>query len=557
MASIHKLLPREVDCLILGGGITGAGIARDAAIRGLSCLLVDSHDFASGTSHLTSKLIHGGLRYLEHAHIKPVIEGIVERDRLLHKLAPNLVKPMKFVMPFEAKQFPKWLATVFSLQIYGLSDLIRDHRWSGGILAPGLRRDYPQIRSFPMSISFWDAQANDARLVIASLRSAVQEGATLSSYTKIKEASFDGGAWNLLLERELDHTEWQVKARTIVNATGPWSPLTAKMLGVQPKELMWIKGSHILLRRPEAFGNDSIVIRSRRNDRPMWAVPWENRLIVGSTESRYAGNLRDARPGKEEVDDLFETFLHYFPTLGVTRDDIRCAFAGVRPIIAQETDDENSLSRKHRIVVDAGRRLITINGGKLTTFRLMAHQAIDNIEIMLGQSPISRDVKLRLRTERLWPYLSRDRMSRLEWEFKHRYAGIRHADQLVDHLVQYYGSDARIILEDIHAHPEHGEPLSEHVPYSLAEFGYLCQHEEVCHLSDLVKRRTSFYFLVDDPGFDKLARIANHVAPILGWDARRKVAEVSAVAFEFGSDLAAVSQEPVDNKTKDGLPACA
>lgn len=557
MTTIHKLLPREVDCLVLGGGITGAGIARDAAMRGLRCLLVDSHDFASGTSHLTSKLIHGGLRYLEHAHIRPVIEGIVERDRLLHTLAPNLVSPMKFVMPFDAWSFPKWLATVCGLQLYGLSDLVRDRRWSGGILAPGLRRDYPEIKPHPFCISFWDAQANDARLVLASLRSAAREGAFLCNYTRIKSASFGGSSWTLQLVREEDGYEWTLQAGTVVNATGPWSPLTAEALGVEPKELMWIKGSHILLERPARFGEDAIVIRSLRDRRPLWAVPWENRLIVGSTESRYSGVLREARPTRDEVSDLFESFVHYFPRLGVTRGDIRCAFAGVRPIIAQSSASENSLSREHRISVDGHRRLITVNGGKLTTFRLMAQQTIDKVLTLMGRSRIDRETKHRLQREILWPGVTKSEFGTLCSRYAADFPAASRVPGLIHHLVRLYGRDAVLILEDMRQAPSLGTLLCEGPPVTLAECGYLCRHEYVRHLVDLVKRRTSLYFLADDPDFEILAKIADHVAPILGWDAKRKVAEIAAVTFEYGADMASVRETAAKKEGDKSLPACA
>ncbi|MGB0715650.1 MAG: glycerol-3-phosphate dehydrogenase/oxidase [Phycisphaerae bacterium] len=557
MTTIHKLLPRDIDCLVLGGGITGAGIARDAAMRGLRCLLVDSHDFASGTSHLTSKLIHGGLRYLEHAHIKPVIEGIVERDRLLHTLAPNLVSPMRFIMPFEGRSFPKWLATVCSLQLYGLSDLVRDRRWSGGLLAPGLRRDYPEIKPHPFCISFWDAQANDARLVMSSLRAAEQEGAFLCNYTRIKAASFDGNRWSLQLVREEDGFEWTLQARSIVNATGPWSPLTAEALGVEPKELMWIKGSHILINRPARFGDDAIVIRSVRDRRPLWAVPWENRLIIGSTESRYSGVLREARPTRQEVDDLYESFVHYFPRLGVQRADIRCAFSGVRPIIAQSTASENSLSREHRISVDQHRHLITVNGGKLTTFRLMAQQTIDKIQVLIGRSKVDRDTKTRLQREMLWPGIPKCEIDSLIERHASAYPDVHRTPGLVRHLTRLYGRDAASIMDEMVRDPDLGKVLGDGPPITLAECGYLCRHEYVCHLVDLVKRRTSFYFLADDPGFTALAEIADHVAPILGWDTKRKIAEIAAVTFEFGADMAAIRDVPKPSPGKKSLPACA
>ncbi len=536
MSAIHKLIPREVDCLVLGGGITGAGIARDAAMRSLRVMLVDSHDFASGTSHLTSKLIHGGLRYLEHGHVAPVIEGIVERDRLLNHLAPNLVSPMKFVMPFEWSRFPKWFAVTLSLQLYGLTDLLRDRRWSHGMFAPALRRDYPTIKSLPLAIAFWDAHTNDARLVMATLRTAAAEGASLWNYTTITEARFERGAWTVKLRCEPRDMEWTLRARTIVNATGPWSPTTAKMLGAKPMDLMWIKGSHILLRRPERFGPDAIVIRSVRDRRPLWAVPWENRLIIGSTESHYEGDLRNARPTATEVDDLFESFVDYFPTLGVSRTDIRGAFSGVRPIIPQAKDSENSLSRRHRITIDEQRRLITLTGGKLTTFRLMAEQAIDAVQRMLSKAAASRDLRQRLRHDLLWPRLTVPQMEHLRDTLIER-AGSRVPEAVVEHLTRHYGGDAAGIVNDIVDDPTLGHPIHEDLPYGLAELAYLCRTEKVCHLLDLLKRRTALYFLGDGAAAAELPRVIDRIAPILEWDTEQRAGELTAVGEELNADV--------------------
>lgn len=167
---IHESKPSDVDCLVLGGGITGAGVARDAAMRGLSTMLVDSHDFASGTSHVTSKLIHGGLRYLEHAQFRLVYEGLVERDRLLNQIAPNLVTPLRFVIPYESHQFAKWLCTIVGVQLYGLIERRRGGRRSLAMSASLLARLYPELIPHPFGVCFWDAQANDARLVISTVQ---------------------------------------------------------------------------------------------------------------------------------------------------------------------------------------------------------------------------------------------------------------------------------------------------------------------------------------------------------------------------------------------------
>jgi len=551
--------PAEVDCLILGGGITGAGIARDAAMRGLRTLLVDSHDFASGTSHLTSKVIHGGLRYLEHGHFRLVWEGIAERDRLLNQLAPNLVTPLRFVIPFDGHRFPKWLLTLSGLQFYGALEWYHGGRRSGSLFGGRLREDYPTLREHPFAVSFWDAQTNDARLVLATLRTAQTEGAMIRNYTSVVDAQFEHGAWTADLITEHEEAHYSVRARSIVNATGPWAPVTTQLLGGDPMPLLWIKGSHILLKRPKGFGNDAIVIRSVRNLRPLWVIPWETRLIVGTTESNYTGDLRNVRPDADEIDDLFASFTRYFPTSGLTRGDIRCAYAGVRPIIDQGGGSENSLSRKSEVVVDCERRLITVNGGKLTTFRRMAEQTIDEVDqLLVGEERLGRgltgprpdptadaDLRHSLRNAPLWPGLSRTDTARWIAELTNASNGFAVDGRIVSHLVRLYGRDAAAILKEASRSQSLGEPLFSDLPYCLAELVYLCKSEQVCHLLDLVKRRTSLYFLADDGAQTVLPRIADRIAPVLDWDAQRRASELSAVRNEFEADCRALGEPTV------------
>ncbi len=534
-------LAAEVDCLILGGGITGVGVARDAAMRGLRTLLVDSNDFASGTSHLTSKVIHGGLRYLEHGHFRLVMEGIVERDRLLNQLAPNLVTPLRFVIPFEGHRFPKWLLTLSGLQLYGAVDWIHGGRRSSSLFSGRLSSDYPTLRGHPFAVSFWDAQTNDARLVMATLRTAEAAGATLRNYTSLERANFDGEAWVAEFYSERDDARFTMRAKSVVNATGPWAPVTARLLGGDPQPLRWIKGSHLLLERPKGFGNDAIVIRSVRDLRPLWVIPWETRLIVGTTESSYDGDLRNVRPDGDEIDDLFTSFTRYFPTSGLTRGDIRCAYAGVRPIIDQSDGSQNSLSRKSEIVVDRTRRLITINGGKLTTFRRMSEQAVDEVDRLLARPTAATDLRDRLRNAMLWPGITRTDAARWSAELSRAALGCKDAGRLTSHLVLLYGRDAPAILKSA-IQNNMGEPLFDGLSYCLAELVYLCKSEQVCHLLDLMKRRTSIYFLADQGGQAALPRIVEGIAPVLGWDCDRVTAELAAVSEEFDSDCCALSE---------------
>ena len=547
----------QVDCLVLGGGITGAGVARDAAMRGLKTVLIESHDFASGTSHLTSKLIHGGLRYLEQCRFRLVAEGIIERDRLLNRLAPNLVSPLRFVIPFEGARFPKWLLTVCGLQLYGLVEWLRSGRRSSPILAVGLRKRYPALKSHPLGVDFWDAQTNDARLVMSTVRTACAAGADVHNYTRVIETTRDADGWNVRVRCDLDDREWTFRAGIIVNATGPWSPMTAERLGVVPQKLLWVKGSHLLLRRPPNFGGDAIIIRSIRDRRALWIIPWETRLIVGSTESLYRGDLRNVRPSADEVDDLFDSFTHYFGRLELTRKDILGAYAGVRPIVSQDGDSENTLSRQHEILVDRELRLVTITGGKLTTFRGMAEQAVDLAERLLQRPPLPLETRNRLRRELLWPGVGRAELARRTATLMAHYEERVASTAIISHLARCYGSEASEILEAIASQPSLGEPLFDDLPYCLAELRYLCGAEKVGRLLDLVKRRTPLYFLTENGSLDQLPRILECVAPLLGWSPDQQSVELAAVADEFREDTKAFALDGDVQSDRPDLAVCA
>ena len=540
MTPIGRRTRGHFDCVVLGGGITGAGVARDAAIRGLRTLLIDSNDFASGTSHVTSKVIHGGLRYLEHGHFRLVLEGIAERDRLLNRIAPNLVRPLKFVMPFEPHRMPKWLLTLSGVELYGFIERLRTGRRSSSMSAMRLARDYPALRPHPFGVSFWDAQADDARLVMAALRAAHAGGAELRNYVQLTSARFDGDSWTLLLSDVLSDHQDTVQAKVMVNATGPWSPITSNLLGADPLDLMWIKGSHILFHRSAKFGRDAVIIRSGRDQRPLWVIPWEKRIIVGTTESKYSGDLRDIRASGEEVDDLFSSFLRYFPSLIRSREDIVGAYAGVRPIVRQAKESENELSRRHQIIINRDHRLISITGGKLTTFRKMAEESMDQVCSMLQRPRDSAEVRHRLRNEMLWPGLAPRQAGKLSDDLRQRHRHSRRESASVDRLVQLYGGDARMILERIRSEASTADAVEEGLPYCPAELIYLCRAEQVRTLLDLAKRRTSIYFHAAGGGVEALSRVGDALAKELGWDAARLRAELAALEREFQADCAAL-----------------
>lgn len=540
----HSSLMEEqrVDCFILGGGITGAGVARDAAIRGLSLMLADSHDFASGTSHLTSKLIHGGLRYLGQWQLGLVRQGVRERNRLLNELAPNLVRPLRFVIPFDGRQRSGRLAVTTALSFYDLLGLFHGGRRSRALSAAETAQAYPYMVPTSGSMTFWDARANDARLVISVLRSAEELGASLLNYTRIESAVFDGSGWRIELHHGPSGKPIRIRAGVLVNATGPWAPLTSEMLGLPTPPLCWLKGSHILLNRPAGFPEEAMVFYSRRDGRPLWAVPWEQRVLVGTTESRYEGDPRTASPVLDEVADLFHSFRATYPGLAIALEDLRAAFSGVRPIVDQRPNRDERLSRHHEVTVNAETHLVTVRGGKLTTFRHMAECAADRVQELLGVERPNRRGRFALRYMPLWPGVVTPGKDDLAERIAIRARQSHACEATIKHLIRHYGVDASAIVAEMFKDHGLSRPLIDGLPFCKAELRYLCRQEHVVHLADLLKRRTPLYFLADRDAMDILPEITESIASVMGWGPARQDEEMNLLLDEFQRDNRAVEQ---------------
>src|SRR5262245_50170055 len=372
------------DLLIVGGGINGAGIARDAVLRGLRTALVDRADFASGTSSRSSKLIHGGLRYLEEGHVRLVLESVQERERL-RRLAPHLVRPQEFVYPLYRGVNTHPLKLAAGLWAYDLlAGLwgVRRHRMLGvrrTIEAePALRRE--GLRG---AGCYFDYRTDDARLVLETMMSAAVAGAVVVSYAGltgfVKENGRIVGAH--VVDRLCDR-EIEVRARVVVNAAGPWVDRVAALDADVPPRLRLTKGVHVIVPRARIGHNAAIVLNAVADRRVMFVIPWGEQSLVGTTDTDHAGGP-DTPPTVEasDVAYLLETVNHYFPAANLTRGDVVSAFAGLRPLVAPPPADgltPSSVSREEEIFASAS-GLITIAGGKLTTYRLIAANVVDRV----------------------------------------------------------------------------------------------------------------------------------------------------------------------------------
>lgn len=530
----------DFDLLVLGGGITGAGIAREAGLRGLRVLLVDTRDFASATSHASSKLIHGGFRYLEQGQLKMVFESLQERRILLHHVAPHLVRPLRFVFPFRPRQWPFWILVSLGAMLYEGLAAFQNVFHSKLVFSKWLRRHVPLLDDvYQMGVSFGDAQVNDSRLVIDTLLAAERLGVTICNYASVVELSCSTKGYQGCVVWE-DGRSMCFGAKTVVNATGPWSFETAKTLGLPRIPQVWVKGSHVVVPKPSGFSNHAMVFSSPLgDDRVVFAIPWENVVLLGTTEVLVDTDPRNVVCSKEEATYLMSIFAHYFPKMGLGLSDIQSAFSGVRPLFGQSGKDMHKMSREHVITVDTARRSISVAGGKLTTYRRMGEQIVDKVQRLLAVPLPKRRIRRQVRRVPLRQGIHIEAQKRLVSELKRKTEMFKVRDEKVfEHLAQTYASDVWSIVSQIAATPELGVVAIEGLPFTLAELRHVAQTEHVVHLADLLKRRTPIFFLAQDSGCPELDKIAGCVAPILRWDKKRLLAEKEAYQQEVAANMA-------------------
>lgn len=524
------MIPPRVDCLVLGGGITGAGVAWEAQRRGLRTMLIDDHDFASGTSRVTSKLVHGGVRYLMLGQLGHAGRMVRDRDALLSEIAPHLTEPMRFVLLLNEKQRKvRWLGWF----------LLALHRGYGSrhtvpppeVIGAGEIDGYcPGLRGNDFGLTYWDGHTDDARLVLSTIRSAENAGATVLNYTRLVDAVRDEGAWRVTLESAERGIHACVACNVIVNAAGPWAASAAIPLGEEPAPMQWLKGTHVVLARPSDWSS-ALIFESELDGRPLWAIPWGPRLLVGTTESRYSGNLRRVEATSEEVDYLLESFRRTGAKIDCTPGGMVAAFAGVRPIAGNSHMREEKLSRDVHIQADPDRSVVTITGGKLTTFASTAALTVAEVQRLLARDSVRHDGHRARASKRIWPSLDEaagdSLVTRLLSDSSAAVSRIVGPTvSQVRRWVRQYGHDAEGIMKRCASSPEDAQRLFSPLDYGMAELEYLARTEWVVHLSDLLVRRTPIRFLADQDHAGCARELLPMLRTTLGWSKERAEEEL-------------------------------
>ena len=524
-------LPGEpADLLVIGGGITGAGIARDAAMRGIRTLLVDAGDFGWGTSSRSSRLIHGGLRYLEHGWLRLVFEASRERRTLL-RIAPHLVWPRRFLFPaHEGSRVKRWeiSAGVLLYDILALFRNVHRHRW---LSRRGVLRDEPQLRDKGLNggAEYWDAQTDDGRLVLANIRDAHRRGARCLSYVRlIAFDKADGRLRGAQLEDAFSGERRMVHAHVVVNATGPWADGVRRLDDPAAVPLLRAtKGAHIAVPQPRIGNAGAVTMLSPIDGRVMFVLPWGDVSVIGTTDTDEQVAPDDVAATEQDVLYLLRSANAMFPNARLGKDDVIAAWAGLRPLLRQGADDPGDVPREHGII-EADSGLVTIAGGKLTTYRSMAAQVVDVVARRLRRLD-GRTVADSAPTDRE-PLPGGEVKDLAALAEQMALEGVEAG--LARHLVATYGAEAAAVAKIATSDRSLAAPLVTGQPWTPAEVMYQARREMALTVSDVLVRRTHAFYHCADQAVAAAPKVAELLGGELGWDAARSAASVSAYRAE-------------------------
>jgi glycerol-3-phosphate dehydrogenase len=514
--------------LVIGGGITGCGIARDAALRGFRVALVEKDDFASGTSSRSSRLVHGGLRYLEHGYLHLVFEASGERRRLL-RLAPHLVRPLEFLWPvYTGARVPQWKLNA-GLTLYDALALFRNVGTHRRLSARQIASREPQLKRDGLvgGARYFDAATNDTRLTLANAIGAREAGATVVNHARVRELIVDNSvASGACVEDTLGGARLKVRAKIIVNATGPWSDelLGVGDAGAERTAVRGSKGVHLAVGRDRIGNHGALTVLAPNDGRVMFILPANRQTIIGTTDTFTDSPPDEVRATAHDVAYLLEAANAFFPAARLTREDVISAWAGIRPLIAggASQDDPDNASREHAIAQSV-HGVVSITGGKLTTYRVMAAEVVDVVATRLGKRPSRRPPTYRAA-------LPGGDLAYIDEAVRAAQRATADAE-LARHLVHSFGSRWPAAAEEIAA-PGGAERIAGSA-YTMGEMRYVTRHELAYTLSDLLLRRTHLGFDTRDHGVNSAGQVATAVADILGWT----TADIAEQIAAYESDV--------------------
>jgi glycerol-3-phosphate dehydrogenase len=551
-AALDELRSTELDILVIGAGVTGAGCALDAVTRGLRVGLVEARDFAAGTSSRSTKLFHGGLRYLEHLNFALVFEALKERSLTLNKLAPHLAKPVEFIYPLRRPVVSRGYAGlgIGVYDVMGAGRGVPHHlrhlsRRKTLQIFPAARRDALQG-----AISFYEGQVDDARHTMMLARTAAHYGAHCASSTRVIGFLRDGGQVTGVRVRDLESgEEFGIRSKQTINAAGVWIDELHDILGAKVEfRIRASKGIHLLVPRNRIRADTGLITRTEKS--LLFVIPWGSGeaveahqgqfWIIGTTDTDWQLDRAHPAASAADIDYLLQR-VNSLLADPLTRDDIVGVYAGLRPLLAGESDPTSKLSREHAVASTAP-GLITIAGGKYTTYRVMAKDAIDAAVLGLRrQVPpcCTEDV----------PLLGGEGYAPL-WNARKLIANQSGLPlHQVERLLNRYGSLLPEVLEVIRDSPQLASSLEGAPNYLKVEAVYGASHEGALHLDDFLTRRTHISIETPDRGASAAPEVAALVAPVLGWDQADIDREVEHYRLRVAAELE--SQDQPDDHSAD------
>ncbi|MBI2708746.1 MAG: glycerol-3-phosphate dehydrogenase/oxidase [Actinobacteria bacterium] len=524
-AALRRLADGHVDVLVVGGGVTGAGCALDAAARGFRTGLVERDDFGSGTSSKSSKLVHGGLRYLQQGELRLVYEALHERQRLTRN-APHLVKVLPFLIPMftgrDGVLNPKLARALGSaMWMYDLTGGARIGKLHERLSVDEALAHMPTLprERLHSAYLYYDAQADDARLTLALARTAALEhGAAVANGTRLVGLDKDPSGRVRAARVEADGEIVEVSCSAVVNATGVWADEVRSIdEGQDPDSIRPAKGVHITVPWDLVRNDIAAVVPVPRDKRSVFVVPWGSSTYIGTTDTDHDGSLDDPLCTPEDVQYLLRA-INFSTTGGITEADITGTWAGLRPLVkSAATGRTADLSRRHRVAPSAS-GVVTITGGKLTTYREMAADTVDAVAGYLGERFDLR--RGRSRTSRL-PLRGADGYESLK-------ATTGEAGALAAHLADRYGGEAHTLLAMVHTDPSLGDPLVPGLPYVRAEAVFAARYEMARSVDDVLSRRTRARLLDAEASAAAAGDVAALIGPVLGLSAQEQTAQAEA-----------------------------
>ncbi|MFI5084497.1 MAG: glycerol-3-phosphate dehydrogenase/oxidase [Actinomycetales bacterium] len=535
----------ELDILVVGGGVVGVGSALDAVTRGLQVGIVEANDWASGTSSRSSKLIHGGLRYLPMLEFALVTEALQERGLLLQRIAPHLVRPVPFLYPLRKRfvERPYVAAGIFLYDTLGLtSGNSRGLPSQKHLTRRGTLRAAPSLKDDAMigSIRYYDAQVDDAKYVATMVRTAAAYGAHAVNQVKVVDFLREGErVVGAKVRNNEDGTEFEIRAKQVVNATGVWTDETQGMVTERGQlKVRASKGVHLVVPRDRFQSTVGLILQTEKS--VLFVIPWGRHWIIGTTDTDWKLDKSHPAASAKDIDYVLE---HVNTVLKrpLTREDVEGVYAGLRPLLAGESDSTAKLSREH-VVAHPVPGMVVVAGGKWTTYRVMAKDAVDEATRALDER-VPESVTATI------PLLGAEGY-KAAWNRRHRTAaetGVHEAR--IEHLLGRYGSLSSEILDLIAEDATLAEPLPGADDYLKAEVVYAATNEGALHVNDVLTRRTRISIESWDRGVAAAPIVAELMAGILGWSDEQRDNEITNYLARVKAER--LSQEQPDDESAD------